>query len=71
MRDHPEKPILGPEDAIREPVYSPTIKRSRSTAKAISWRIPIGGIEIFTKLLLYFVHELARVRIRFGIELRS
>jgi uncharacterized membrane protein len=30
--------------------------------------VSIGGIEIFTKLFLYFLHERIWVRIRFGIE---
>ena len=37
---------------------------TRNVGTALS----IGGIEIFTKLLLYFVHERIWVRLRFGIE---
>jgi uncharacterized membrane protein len=104
MHDHPEKPIFGPEDATRDPDYSPTIRPWRSLAKAISWRVigtidtlllswsvitylgPILGraaesgsdnlktagyialTEIGTKLVLYFFHERAWARARWGVE---
>jgi len=62
-------------------------KRSRSIAKAISWRtvgtidtiiiswiivgnvnfaLTIGGVELFTKMALYFLHERAWNRSNFG-----
>ena len=107
MRDHSEKPIFGPEDAIREPVYSPTIKPSRSIAKAVSWRVvgtmdtlllswavitylgPILGrtaesgtdnlktagyialTEIGTKIVLFFLHERAWTRATWGVRMED
>ena len=107
MRDHPEKPIFGPEDAIRDPAYSPTIKPSRSIAKAVSWRVvgtvdtlllswavitylgPILGrtaesggdnvktagyialTEVGTKLVLFFSHERAWARAKWGVRIEE
>ena len=103
IRDHPEKPIFGPEDAIRDPAYSPTVKASRSIAKAVSWRVvgtldtlllswavityigPLLGraaesgsenlktagyialTEIGTKITLFFLHERAWARTKWGV----
>ncbi len=107
MHDHPEKPIFGPEDATRDPDYSPTIRPWRSVAKALSWRVvgtidtlllswavitylgPILGraaksgndslkiagyialTEVGTKLMLYFLHERAWARVRWGVALED
>ena len=105
IRDHPEKPIFGPEDAIRDPAYSPTIKPSRSIAKAVSWRVvgtldtlllswavitylgPVLGraaesgsdnlktagyialTEIGTKIGFFFLHERAWARATWGVRM--
>ena len=107
MQDHPEKPIFGPEDATRGPVYSPTVKAGRSIAKAISWRVigtldtlflawavitylgPLLGrtaqstgdnlktagyiamTEVGTKLTLYFLHERAWARAKWGVRVEE
>ncbi len=35
----------------------------------IKWALSIGGVEIFTKIFLYFLHERAWNRINFGRKL--
>lgn len=51
MKEHPELPIFGPEDARLDPPNPPEIRPSRSVAKAVSWRI-VGTIDT---LILSFV----------------
>ncbi len=50
MREHPEKPIFGPETPKLDPPNPPEIKIWRSVAKAISWRV-VGTID--TLILSY------------------
>jgi len=50
MREHPEKPIFGPETPRLDPPNPPEIKVWRSIAKAISWRV-LGTID--TLILSY------------------
>lgn len=107
MKDHAEKPIFGPEDAIHDPPYSPRIKPARSVAKALSWRIvgtidtlllswavitylgPLLGrtaessgdnlktagyialTEVGTKILLFFLHERAWARAGWGVRIKD
>jgi uncharacterized membrane protein len=35
----------------------------------IKWALSIGGVEVFTKIFLYFLHERAWNRINFGRKL--
>jgi len=35
----------------------------------IKWAISIGGVEVFTKIFLYFVHERVWNKIKFGRKL--
>ncbi len=51
MREHPERPIFGPEDPRLDPPNPPEIRPARSIAKAISWRV-VGTLDT---LLLSFV----------------
>ena len=51
MREHPERPIFGPEDARLDPPNPPEIRPARSIAKAVSWRV-VGTIDT---LVLSFV----------------
>ncbi len=51
MREPPEHPIFGPEDPRLDPPNPPEIRRARSIAKAISWRV-VGTLDT---LLLSFV----------------
>jgi len=96
MREHPEKPIFGPESPRLDPpeiaIRPPEIKAWRAVAKAVSWRVvgtidtlilswvlitylgPIFGMEqhgtealetasyiaiteVVTKMVFYFLHE--------------
>ena len=50
MREHPEKPIFGPETPRLDPPNPPEIKVWRSIAKAVSWRV-VGTID--TLILSY------------------
>jgi len=50
MREHPEKPIFGPESPKLDPPNPPEIKVWRSVAKAVSWRV-VGTID--TLILSY------------------
>ena len=51
MKEHPERPIFGPEDARLDPPNPPEIRPARSIAKAVSWRV-VGTIDT---LVLSFV----------------
>ena len=51
MKEHPERPIFGPEDPRLDPPNPPEIRPARSIAKAISWRI-VGTLDT---LVLSFV----------------
>lgn len=44
MREQPELPIFGPEDPRLDPPNPPEVKRWRSVAKAVSWRV-VGTID--------------------------
>ena len=44
MREHPERPIFGPEDPRLDPPNPPEIRPVRSIAKAISWRV-VGTLD--------------------------
>ena len=96
MREHPEKPIFGPESPRLDPpeiaIRPPEIKAWRAVAKAVSWRVvgtidtlilswvlitylgPLFGMEqhggealetasyiaiteVATKMVFYFLHE--------------
>lgn len=63
MREHPEKPIFGPESPKLDPPNPPEIKVWRSVAKAVSWRI-VGTIDtlILSFLLITYLGPL------FGME---
>jgi len=63
MREAPEIPIFGPEDARLDPPNPPEIRQIRSISKAISWRV-VGTIDT---LLLSFV-VLSALGPLFGIE---
>lgn len=51
MKEHPELPIFGPEDARLDPPNPPEIRPIRSIAKTISWRV-VGTVDT---LVLSFV----------------
>ena len=51
MKEHPERPIFGPEDPRLDPPNPPEIRPARSIAKAISWRV-VGTLDT---LVLSFV----------------
>ena len=51
MREHPERPIFGPEDPRLDPPNPPEIRPARSIAKAVSWRV-VGTLDT---LVLSFV----------------
>ena len=51
MRDHPERPIFGPEHPRLDPPNPPEIRPVRSIAKTISWRV-VGTLDT---LMLSFV----------------
>lgn len=73
VKDHPEKPIFGPEDATRNPVYPPAIKPWRSIAKAISWRV-VGTIDTLLLswvVITYLGPALGRVAVSSGETLKT
>ena len=63
MREHPEKPIFGPESPRLDPPNPPEIKVWRSVAKAVSWRV-VGTIDtlILSYILITYLGPL------FGLE---
>ena len=63
MREHPERPIFGPEDPRLDPPDPPEVKPWRSLAKAVTWRI-VGTIDtlVLSFLILTFLAPL------FGFE---
>ena len=63
MREHPEKPIFGPEAPRLDPPNPPEIKAWRSVAKAVSWRI-VGTLD--TLLLSWLI--LTYLGPMFGME---
>ena len=58
MREHPERPIFGPEDPRLDPPDPPEIKPWRSIAKAVSWRV-VGTLDTLY-LRLWSGHKASR-----------
>jgi uncharacterized membrane protein len=105
MKEHPERPIFGPEDPRLDPANPPEVKRWRSIAKAVTWRAvgtldtlvlsfiiltylaPLFGFdganlgenlqtasyiaitEVATKMTLFYLHERAWERTQWDIGL--
>lgn len=64
MREAPEPPIFGPENAALAPSHFPRVTQTRHIAKAVSWRL-VGSIDtlILSYLLITFLGPV------FGVEL--